>query len=275
MDEPTIPSNEQIIDDLTKELRNSCGTTQSNSTSTRAEYGSDDDKDSADENLTSLPTGMEEDDKSDFLQSEGPCLDFIDEEALKDREVTLTEDEKRKLRDEADVLKNEGNTFFKAGEYTKAHTSYTEGLQICPLAYAEERAILYANRAAAKMKHMEDKEPAIADCTKAIELNPKYLKAYLRRAQLHEETNKLDNALEDFKKILELDPSHSEANHAVRRLPPLIEEANEKLKAEMLGKLKDLGNLVLKPFGLSTNNFELQQDPNSGGYSVKFNQNPS
>lgn len=33
---------------------------------------------------------------------------------------------------------------------------------------------------------------------------------------MYEETSKLDNALEDFKKILELDPSHTEANHAVR-----------------------------------------------------------
>ena len=32
---------------------------------------------------------------------------------------------------------------------------------------------------------------AIKNCTKAIELNPKYLKALLRRAEIYEETDKL------------------------------------------------------------------------------------
>jgi len=50
-------------------------------------------------------------------------------------------------------------------------------------------------------------EDAIIDCTKALEFNPDYMKALLRRAELYEKTEKLDEALEDYTKALERDCS--------------------------------------------------------------------
>lgn len=59
-------------------------------------------------------------------------------------------------------------------------------------------------------------------------------------------------------------------NSSIRCLPSLISQQQEKEKEELVGKLKDLGNRFLGTFGLSTDNFKMVQDPNSGGYSVQF-----
>jgi len=40
----------------------------------------------------------------------------------------------------------------------------------------------------------------------------------------------------------------------------------------MLGKFKDLGNTLLGKFGMSLDNFKADKDPNTGGYSIKFQQ---
>ena len=69
-----------------------------------------------------------------------------------------------------------------------------------------------------------------------------------------------------------MDPDNNDARAATIRLPPMINEKNEKLKTEMIGKLKDLGNIILKPFGLSTENFQLEQDPETKGYKINFKQ---
>jgi hypothetical protein len=70
--------------------------------------------------------------------------------------------------------------------------------------------------------------------------------------------------------VLEKDPSNRHARMEIRRLEPIVTEKREKMKEEMLGKLKDLGNSVLGHFGLSVDNFKAVQDPKTGGYSINF-----
>jgi tetratricopeptide (TPR) repeat protein len=53
----------------------------------------------------------------------------------------------------------------------------------------------------------DDKEGAIADCSKALEFNPDHMKALLRRAELYETSEKFDEALEDYTNAVERDPS--------------------------------------------------------------------
>ena len=48
----------------------------------------------------------------------------------------------------------------------------------------------------------------------AIDLNPDYVRALLRRAELQEQTEKLDEAFEDYKRVLELDPKQGAAQSA-------------------------------------------------------------
>lgn len=198
----------------------------------------------------------------------------LDEEYLTELEKNMPEEEKQKRREESTKLKEQGNEQFKRGDYIEAESSYSQALQMCPSCFQKDRSVLFSNRAAARMKQ-DKKEMAISDCSKAIQLNPSYIRAILRRAELYEKTDKLDEALEDYKLILEKDPSVHQAREACMRLPKQIEERNERLKEEMLGKLKDLGNLVLRPFGLSTENFQIKQDSSTGSYSINFVQNPN
>lgn len=104
-------------------------------------------------------------------------------------------------------------------------------------------------------------------------------KALLRRAKARVETGgwaALQGADEDYR-FLSTMPTLSPldrktVNTELGRLGPRLNEAKEKEMAEMMGKLKGFGNTLLKPFGLSTENFQFVQDEKTGGYSMNFQQ---
>ncbi|KAK5118200.1 hypothetical protein LTR85_008180 [Meristemomyces frigidus] len=89
----------------------------------------------------------------------------------------------------------------------------------------------------------------------------------------------LQGADEDYKTLLTpiMLPSLSSTDRrqimeAAQRLAPKLNEAKDSEMAEMMGKLKGLGNSLLKPFGMSTENFQFVKDEGTGGYSMNFNQ---
>lgn len=92
--------------------------------------------------------------------------------------------------------KNEGNEWFKKGKYDEAIALYNEAIEICPMENKEILATFYQNRAAA-YEQLKKCNSVKADCTKAIELRPKYPKALLRRAKVMEYYNDLESAFED------------------------------------------------------------------------------
>ena len=104
-------------------------------------------------------------------------------------------------------------------------------------------------------------------------------KALMRRAKAKSEQGgwgNLQGAEDDYKVLAQLPTLPPQdmkiVQTALRSLPPRINAAKEKEMGDMMGKLKELGNGILKPFGLSTDNFKMEKDPNSGGYSMSFNQ---
>ncbi|KAK3651543.1 hypothetical protein LTR56_005685 [Elasticomyces elasticus] len=59
---------------------------------------------------------------------------------------------------------------------------------------------------------------------------------------------------------------------SAQALTPKLKAAQENEVAEMMGKLKGLGNSLLGNFGLSTDNFQFIKDEKTGGYSMNFDQ---
>ncbi|XAR65545.1 hypothetical protein NMG60_11009702 [Bertholletia excelsa] len=181
------------------------------------------------------------------------------------------EESRQKALLEANAAKLEGNRLFADRKYEEALLQYDHVLQVAPdvPSSVEIRSICHANRALCFLK-LEKYQDTIKECTKALELNPNYLKALLRRGEAHEKLEHFEEAIADMKKILEFDPLDVQARRTIQQLEPLAAEKREKMKQEMIDKLKEMGNSILGRFGMSIDNFKAVQDPKTGSYSISF-----
>ncbi|KAI8089453.1 uncharacterized protein BX664DRAFT_333050 [Halteromyces radiatus] len=175
-------------------------------------------------------------------------------------------------------LKQQGNICFGQGDYEQALQHYQDASLFCP---DEQQQAIYASNMAACHLKLGRPQDAKAMCDTALDLDPTYLKARFRRAQANERiatSASLSDGLKDYQDLLQqdIDPATRRAcQRAAQDLPPRIKSLMEKEKEEMMAKLKDLGNTVLGKFGLSVDNFQFQQDPTSGNYTMNFVNQPS
>jgi len=195
-----------------------------------------------------------------------------------DREETTFESHpasaKSAIRDikKATEFKEQGNIFFKSKEYENAIQCFTKAIYTVPIdtdRYHYNVSVYYGNRAACFVQ-TKQYERAISDCDKSLNLNPTYVKVMMRRSKANECLDKMEDALEDAKSAYKAAPTFTKAGREVRRLEILVKNKHEKMKEEVFGKLKDLGNSILGNFGMSMDNFKAVQDPKTGSYSISY-----
>eukprot|EP01116_Phalansterium_solitarium_P001811 TRINITY_DN11623_c0_g1_i1.p1 TRINITY_DN11623_c0_g1~~TRINITY_DN11623_c0_g1_i1.p1 ORF type:complete len:507 (-),score=151.47 TRINITY_DN11623_c0_g1_i1:299-1819(-) len=126
----------------------------------------------------------------------------------------------------SESVKNEGNEFFKTGQYQQAYDKYKEAVEIDP-ANDPYNSIVYNNLAAAANK-LGKNEEAVEACSKAIELDEKYLKAYLRRAQIYQDMEKWDEVVRDLEKVQQMDPENSDTRQRLRTAKLELKKAKRK-----------------------------------------------
>ena len=109
-----------------------------------------------------------------------------------------------KIVKKCEDLKERGNEHIKAKKYEEAYQCYSQALELDPF-NKNLNSIIYSNRALALMK-MDKLGEALTDCNKSLELNSKYIKSLLRRAEIKTKMGDHDAALYDYQTIKQIDP---------------------------------------------------------------------
>ncbi|NXC71061.1 TOM34 protein, partial [Anhinga anhinga] len=115
------------------------------------------------------------------------------------------------LRRRAQTLKEEGNELVKKGNHKEAVEKYSESLKL------NQECATYTNRALCYLTLKQYKE-AVQDCTDALRLDPKNVKALYRRALALKELKDYKSSTADVKSLLKIEPKNTAALRLLQEL---------------------------------------------------------
>ena len=145
---------------------------------------------------------------------------------ISDIEKIIKEEERKAYIDpvKAEEEKELGNEKFKAGDYAAAVKHYTEAILRNP-----DDPKYYSNRAACYTK-LAAFDLGLKDCEKCVEIDPKFIKGWIRKGKILQGMQQQGKALAAYQKALDLDPSNAEALDGYRTCSVAVSSNPEEVR---------------------------------------------
>jgi DnaJ family protein C protein 7 len=125
-----------------------------------------------------------------------------------------------------DRMKEDGNADYKAGRWQAAIEKYTAALEI-DTSNKSINSKLLQNRALCRLK-LRQYDDAVADCDKAVALDPNYTKARKTKANALGQAERWEEAGREWKAIQEIEPEDRSIAKEIRRAELELKKAQRK-----------------------------------------------
>ena len=143
-----------------------------------------------------------------------------------------------------DRMKEEGNKEYKAARWEAAIKLYTDALAIDPTNRGTNSKILQ-NRALCRTK-LKQFDEAIADCERAVSLDPSYVKARKTKAKAFGLASKWEDCVREWKSIQELEPEDRTIAKEIRTAELELKKSQRKDYYKILEVEKDADDNTIK-----------------------------
>uniref|UniRef100_A0AAY4DWN1 Serine/threonine-protein phosphatase n=1 Tax=Denticeps clupeoides TaxID=299321 RepID=A0AAY4DWN1_9TELE len=141
---------------------------------------------------------------------------------------------------------SERNAHFCKNDYENAIKYYTEALEL-----NSSNAIYYSNRSLAYLR-TECYGYALADATRALEIDKNYIKGYYRRATSNMALGKFKAALKDYETVVRVRPNDKDAKMKYQECNKIVKQkaferaiASDELKRSVVDSL-DIENMTIE-----------------------------
>jgi len=160
----------------------------------------------------------------------------------------------------ANKKKDIGNDHFKAGKIVEAAEQYSTALEYFKYAYPTDeekkeveaiKLTLHLNLAACQLK-TKDYSDAALNCSKALDIDTKNVKALFRRGQAFARDNEFDKAKADLDECLQLSPSNKEVRQELDQLKKRMAEYKKKEKQLYASMFSKMGSSDPRPVPAQT-----------------------